>query len=551
MLTFQQPKGCRQLCFTDSIAARPTTHHLSNGEYIVIIDCLRQVVPAVFRRVWRRPGTALVIFVCLAAQCEAQKVDLVASGSPVQPSPADPAITKALAAISPSSIEQTITTLVGFKNRDTLSSMEKDLPPGTGVTAAAGWIQQQFENIAKACGGCLEVKVDTFTEPAQSGPHSRITQPTTVTNVYAILRGSDPGQARRMYLVTGHYDTRVTDVMDTHSFAPGANDDSSGTAVSLECARVLSQHRWPATLVFAAVAGEEQGLYGSKHLAALARQEGWELEGVLNNDIVGGDTTPGDTLQNKALVRIFSEGVPANATPEETKRILTLGNESDSPSRELAREIVAVDATYSPASSHSVRKTPRTGAGITSGNFKPVLEFRLDRYLRGGDHYSFNQQGFAAVRFTEWRENFDHQHQNVRVENGKQYGDLLKYVDFHYVANVAMLNAATLATLASAPGNPQNVRVETKALDNNTTLKWLAPANSGSNVRYQIVWRETEAPNWEQFEPAPSSSAGPASSTDPEQSATLPISKDNVLFGVRACNKAGQCSPAVAPVPER
>jgi hypothetical protein len=177
-----------------------------------------------------------------------------------------------------------------------------------------------------------------------------------------------------------------------------------------------------------------------------------------------------------------------------------------------------------------------------------VLEFQLDRYLRGGDHYSFNQQGFAAVRFTEWRENFDHQHQNVRVENGTQYGDLLKYVDFHYVANVARLNAATLATLASAPGKPQNVRVETKALDNNTTLKWLAPANSGSNLRYQIVWRETEAANWERFEPTPASSAGPAGT---EQSATLPISKDNVLFGVRACNAAGQCSPAVAPVPER
>lgn len=481
---------------------------------------------------------------CLAAQCEAQSVDLVASGSPVQPAPVDPAIAKALAAVSPSAIEQTITALVGFKNRNTLSSMETDLPPGTGVTAAAAWIQQQFETDSKACGGCLEVKLDTFTEPPQTGPRSRVTRPTTITNVYAILRGSDPQQAKRMYLVTGHYDTRVTDVMNTHSFAPGANDDSSGTAVSLECARVLSQHRWPATLVFAAVAGEEQGLYGSKHLAALAKQEGWELEGVLNNDIVGGDTTPGDTLQNKSLVRVFSEGVPANATPEEVKRILALGNDSDSPSRELARGIVAVNATYFPASRRRDWKPVKPGSGSHAGAFKPMLEFRLDRYLRGGDHYSFNQEGFAAVRFTEWRENFDHQHQDVRVEDGKQYGDLLKFVDFKYVANVARLNAATLATLACAPGMPQNVRVETKALDNNTTLKWQAPDNSGSNVRYQIVWRETQAPDWQRFQSAPASPG-------PEQTTTLPISKDNVLFGIRACNAAGQCSPAVAPVPER
>jgi hypothetical protein len=500
---------------------------------------------------------ALVTIVCLAAQCEAQSVDLVASGKPLRPAPVDPAIAKVLASISASAIGQTITTLVGFKNRDTLSSMETDLPPGTGITAAAGWIRNQFENESRACGGCLEVKTDTFTEPAQNGPHSRILRPTTITNVYAILRGSDPQQARRMYLVTGHYDTRATDVTDTHSLAPGANDDSSGTAVSLECARVLSRHRWPATLVFVAVAGEEQGLNGSKHLAALAKQEGWMLEGVLNNDIVGGDTTPGDSMQNKSLVRVFSEAVPANATPEETKRILALGNESDSPSRELARSIVAVGATYlgssqdaSLGSSGGSDLSQRTKNGgkksVGEGtHFTPVLELRLDRYLRGGDHYSFNQEGFAAVRFTEWRENFDHQHQNVRVENGKQYGDLIKFVDFNYVANVAKLNAATLATLASAPGAPQNVRLVTKNLDNNSTLKWLPATQEGSGLTYEILWRETRASDWQRFERAPGNAEGG------ELSATLPVSKDNVLFGVRACNAAGECSPAVAPMPER
>jgi hypothetical protein len=365
-----------------------------------------------------------------------------------------------------------------------------------------------------------------------------------------------------MYLVTGHYDSRATDVTDTHSLAPGANDDSSGTAVSLECARVLSRHRWPATLVFVAVAGEEQGLNGSKHLAALAKQEGWMLEGVLNNDIVGGDTTPGETMQDKSLVRVFSESVPANATPEETKRILALGNESDSPSRELARAIVAVGATYMGSSlapslgsslgaSETGDRGQRTGSGekkaaaANGAHFTPVMVLRLDRYLRGGDHYSFNQEGFAAVRFTEWRENFDHQHQNVRVENGKQYGDLIKYVDFHYVANVAKLNAATLATLASAPGAPQNVRLETKNLDNNTTIKWLPPAGGQSGVAYEILWRETRASDWQRFQRAPAGAGGA------ELSATLPISKDNVVFGVRACNAAGDCSQAVAPAPER
>ena len=456
-----------------------------------------------------------------------------AAAAKVTAAPADPAIAHALAAVSPQQIRATIATLVDFHNRNTLSSMDTDLPPHAGASAAAAWLQQQFEGISQRCNGCLEVKTDRFTEPADPGPRSRIRKPTTITNVYAVLKGSDPAQAERMYLVTGHYDTRNSDTMDSHGFAPGANDDSSGVAVSLECARVLSQHRWPATIVFVAVAGEEQGLNGSKHLATLAREQGWHLAGVLNNDIVGGDSTPGDTMQDKSRVRVFSQGIPTNATPEETRRTLTLGLESDSPSRELAREITLVNRTYFP-----------TKATAAAHNFQPVMVFRLDRYLRGGDHSSFNQQGFAAVRFTEWRENFDHQHQNVRTADGKEYGDLLKFVDFQYVANVARLNAATLATLASAPASPEDVHVVTTDLDNNSTLKWTPGAGMPANATYDVEWRDTSAPDWQWHQPVAAADAA-------KGSVTLPVSKDNVVFGLRACNAAGECSPAVAPVPER
>lgn len=456
------------------------------------------------------------------------KLDYVVAGKPMTAAPVDKEIAAALRAVSAEKIQANIEALVKFNNRSTISSVETDLLPGTGVLAASEWIEQRFQEYSKACGGCLEVKVDDFVEQPPTGAaaaRSRIVKPTRIRNVYAILKGSDPVASKRMYLVTGHYDTRETDVMNTHDFAPGANDDSSGTAVSLESARVLSQHKFPATIVFVCVAGEEQGLNGSKHLAKLAKAEGWQLEGVLNNDIVGGDTTPGDTLQDKTRVRVFSQGILPSAPLETIQQMLTLGLENDSASRELAREVLDVDRTY-------------------FGPVKPlkaVMELRLDRFLRGGDHSSFSNEGFAAVRFTEWRENFDHQHQHVRMENGVEYGDLLKFDDFAYIAQVARLNMATLATLALSPGVPQNVRVVTSNLDNNTTLKWDAPSAAAAGaVQYQIVWRETAATDWQY---AADAAGGLAK--------TLPVSKDNVFFGVRACDAAGHCSQAVAPVPER
>jgi len=479
-------------------------------------------------------GLLLAASPTASAISDAPKRDLDATGSPIEPAPVDPAIAAALKQISAKQIRHTIEALVGFKNRSTISSMDKDLPPGQGVSAAADWIAHRLQSYSGDCGGCLEVKRDTFTEPPQTGPHARITQPTIITNVYAVLRGDDPAQAKRVILVTGHYDSRNSDIMDSHNPAPGANDDASGVAVSLECARVLSRLKLPATLVFAAVAGEEQGLNGSAHLAKLAKSEGWQIEAVLNNDIVGGNTTPGDTLQDKSAVRVFSESLPASATPEEIRRLIALGYESDSPSRELARAIADTGLTYDPMTGGG--KVARATVG-----FHPVLEFRRDRFLRGGDHSSFNQQGFAAVRFTEWREDFNHQHQNVRVENGVQYGDLLQFVDFDYVARVARLNAATMAVLASAPPPPVDVRIVTRNLDNNSTLNWSAGEGAPDTTQYEVVWRETAAPDWER---SLAVKAG-------EKSITLPVSKDNVIFGVRSVDAVGHRSVAVVPMPER
>jgi hypothetical protein len=480
-------------------------------------------------------AAGLVLASC--SMSSAQQIDFKAAGAPLKAAPADPQIAAALRDVSPQKIRQNIQTLVNFKNRMTTSSMETDLPAGTGVLAAAEYIKGQFEAISKECGGCLEVKEDVFVQPGSNAPNSRVTRDTKMVNVYAVLKGTDPAQAKRMYLVTGHYDTRVLSMANTHDFAPGANDDTSGTAVSMECARVLSKHRFPATIIFATVPGEEQGLNGSAHLAKVAREEGWDLEGVLNNDIVGGNTTPGETHQSKALVRIFSESVPQNATVEEMRRLIQYGNEGDTPSRQIAREVLDMARTYFPTRQGSIE--PRF--------LKPVMVMRLDRYGRGGDHRSFNEEGFAAVRVTEWREDYHHQHQDVRVENGIEYGDLIKFDDFDYIAKVARLNAATLATMASAPGAPKSATMSARNQDNNSVMKFTAPEGAPAGTWYQVVWRETDAADWQYG----GKSAGYDEKVEEDvHTVTVPVSKDNVFFGIRSCDTNGHCSAAVAPVPE-
>jgi hypothetical protein len=466
---------------------------------------------AVARRIALFGALALMcgstVQVCAAQQSSQQSAEPVANARV-----ADATIAEAAKQVSAERIQQTIEKLVGFGNRSTISPQdEESVKAGKGVGAAREWIKSEFARYSKDCGGCLEVKTDEFLEQ----PGERIPKPTEITNVYAVLHGSDPAQANRILLVTGHYDSRNSDTFNGTDPAPGANDDGSGTAVSLECARVLSKYKFPATIIFLTVAGEEQGLNGSRHFAQMAKQQGWKIEAVLNNDIVGGDK---NAQQDPKVVRVFSEGVPAATTDAELKRLRGLGGESDSASRELARYISDVSSTY------------QTGV-------EPLLVFRLDRYLRGGDHYSFNQQGFAAVRFTEFREDYNHQHQNVRTEGGIEYGDLPKFVNYQYVANVARLNAATLASLASAPAPPSNVKILAKNLENDTTLTWDPIVGATS---YEVVWRSTSSPTWED-----------AQMVGTGTRATLSLSKDNVIFAVRSLDSAGHRSLPVVPEPER
>ncbi len=426
--------------------------------------------------------------------------------------PADPRIAAALTQVSAQRIQANIEKLVSFQTRLTLSAQDPEsIKAGHGIGAAREWIKSEFERYSQECGGCLEVKTDSFTE----NPADRIPQPTVITNVYAVLKGTDVESAKRIVLVTGHYDSRNSDTFDASGIAPGANDDASGTAVSLECARVLSKLKFPATIIFLTVAGEEQGLNGSHHFAKMAKDQNWDIEAALNNDIVGGNRNP---QQDPSVVRVFSEGMPVAATEAELRLIRNLGGESDSASRQVARYIAEIGRTYD------------TGV-------KPLLVFRLDRYLRGGDHFSFNQQGYPAVRFTEFREDYNHQHQNVRTENGIEYGDLLKFVNFDYVANVARLNAATLASLASAPVPPAKVRLQTKELENDSTLTW--EASPGASA-YEVLWRSTSSPEWEHGQ-----------AVGNVTHATLPLSKDNVIFGVRAVDQQGHRSLVVVPQPQR
>lgn len=433
---------------------------------------------------------------------------------------ADPQIAAAVRKVSAAQIEANIRKLAGFHNRNTLSAADPaSIAAGRGIGAAREWIKSEFERYSQACGGCLEVQTDSFIQE----PADRIPKPTEIVNVYAILPGSDPENAKRIYLVTGHYDSRNSTNENVTDEAPGANDDASGVAVSLECARVLSRYRFPATLIFMAVAGEEQGLNGSKHFAKWAKSEGMDVAGVLNNDIVGGNRTPGDTAQDASIVRVFSEGVPTAASEQELRLLRALGGENDSRSRQLARYVREVGEKYAPK------------------GFGPKLVFRRDRYLRGGDHISFNEQGYAAVRFTEFREDYNHQHQNVRTENGIEYGDLPKFVDFNYVANVARLNLATLASLASAPAPPAKVKLLTKQLENDTTLAW-EPSPGGLATGYEVLYRTTTEGSWTILGVE---KVGDVTTT------TIKRSKDNVIFAVRAVDKKGHKSLPVVPSPER
>src|SRR2546421_9482875 len=385
---------------------------------------------------------------------------------PVAPA-RNPQISQIVAEIDPRNIERTIRKLVSFGTRNTLSDQND---PNRGIGAARDWLYAEFLQAAVHSGGRMTVEKQTFEQPKVA----RVPQPTMLTNIVATLKGTQPESPNRVYVVSGHYDSMCTSPTDAKCDAPGANDDASGTAAVLEMARVMSKYKFDATIVFMTVAGEEQGLLGSTYFAEQAKKNNMDIEGMFTNDIIG-SSVGGNGVHDPHTVRVFSEGVPSNETPAEATTRRSVGGENDSQSRQLARFIKEVGERYVPS-------------------MKVWMIYRRDRYGRGGDHQPFLERGYAGVRFTEPNEDYQHQHQNVRRENGIQYGDLPQFDDFNYIANVARVNAASLAGLALAPARPKNVTVTT-GLSNDTELKWEAnkePDTSG----YEIVWRDTTEPAW-------------------------------------------------------
>lgn len=425
----------------------------------------------------------------------------------------DDDIKKMVNQISAENLEQLVRKMVSFGTRHTLSTTTSKKE---GIGAAREWVKSEFEKYAQASGGRMTVEMDRFVIKADG---RRVPQDTEMANVMAILKGTDPND-NRVIIVGGHLDSRATDVMDAKSKAPGANDDASGVAMVMEMARVMAPKQFPATLIFVAFQGEEQGLYGSTYLAERAKKEGWNLVAMQNNDIVGNSYSAETGLHDNTKVRIFSEGTPANETEEQARMRKLLGTENDSPSRNLARYMELVGEKY-------------------VDQIDVILVHRTDRFLRGGDHTPFNRQGFTAVRMSEMNEDFDHQHQDVRKEDGKQYGDLPEFMDFEYLRKNAGVNLASMASLGWAPAAPEKVGVLTSNLTNKTDLQWNAPAKGAKPVGYYVLMRETNSSNWEKRFYV----------TDTK--ATLPYSKDNYFFAVQSVDKDGHASLPVLPAPVR
>ncbi|HSE21618.1 MAG TPA: M28 family metallopeptidase [Pyrinomonadaceae bacterium] len=421
------------------------------------------------------------------------------------------AISNIVREIDARNIEHTIRQLVSFGTRNTLSEQSD---PRRGIGAARDWLYDEFLKAAAASNGRMTVEKQSFEQPKAA----RVPQPTMLTNVVATLKGTQPQSTDRIYVVSGHYDSMCNTPTDAKCDAPGANDDASGTAAVLEMARVMAKYEFDATLIFVAVAGEEQGLLGSTYFAEQAKQKNWNVDAMFTNDIVG-NTLGGNGVRDRTTLRVFSEGVPSNETTAEANTRRSVGGENDSPSRQLARFIKDTATSYVP-------------------QMNVTLIYRRDRYLRGGDHIPFLERGYPAVRFTEPNEEFRHQHQNVRIENGVQFGDLPEFVDFVYIANVTRVNAASLAMLASAPARPKDVVILTTRLTNDTDLKWDAnvePDLSG----YEVVWRDTTSPVWTN-----SKFVGNVTTFTMKG-----MSKDNYFFGVRAIDKDGNESQVTYPRP--
>ena len=420
-------------------------------------------------------------------------------------------ISKVAAEIDPRNIENTIRKLVSFGTRNTLSDQND---PNRGIGAARDWLYAEFQKAATASAGRMTVEKQAFEQPKVA----RVPQPTMLTNIVATLQGTQSESVNRVYVVSGHYDSMCNSPTDAKCDAPGANDDASGTAAVLEMARVMAKYKFDATIVFMTVPGEEQGLLGATHFAEESKKNNVNIEAMFTNDIIG-SSLGGNGVRDPHTVRVFSEGVPSSETPQEATSRRSVGGENDSTSRQLARFIKETNDAYLPS-------------------MKVWLIYRRDRYGRGGDHQPFLERGYASVRFTEPNEDYHHQHQNVRIENGIQYGDLPQFDDFKYIADVARVNAAALAALALGPARPANVFIAT-GLSNDSELKW--EANKEPDLAgYEIVWRDTAAATWTN-----SRAVGNV------LTATMKgMSKDNYFFGVRAVDKEGNRSQVTYPKPQ-
>lgn len=408
-------------------------------------------------------------------------------------------------------LETDIRKLAGFENRHTLSDTTSDT---YGIGAARRWIKQEFEKISAECGGCLEV----FYVSGMVGGENRIPEPVNIVNVVALQRGTaDPG---RVVIMSGDIDSRASEVMDAETDSPGANDNASGMAGTIEAARVLSKHEFPGTLVYAGLSGEEQGLFGGQILADYAKENGWRIKAVLNNDMIG-NIEGINGIINNTTARVFSEGTRAVETDREGRIRRFTGGEVDSPSRNLARYIHTMGDLY-------------------IDNLDVMMIYRLDRFGRGGHHRPFNDAGYPAVRVMETNENYNRQHQDIRVEDGIEYGDVIEGVNFDYAAKLTALNVVSLAGMASAPSPPVNVEIS-GAVQPSTTLNWKAldPDQNPNLKGYKLYWRLTTSPVWTHSRPA-----GNVTEYTLEN-----IVIDNYFFGVASVSEDGYESPVVFPGP--
>lgn len=420
----------------------------------------------------------------------------------------DPVIEKMVSEVNADSLKATILKLVSFGTRNTLSTQTD---PKRGIGAARQWVLSRFNDYAKKSGGRLTAFIDTTTL-APDG--RRVDVNLLLGNVVATLKGTDPNDDR-IFLISGHLDNMRSNVMDREKDAPGANDDGSGVAAVLECARIMSRQAFPATVIFIAVSGEEQGLLGATFMAEKSKKENRNIEAVLNNDIMGSNNTSQTNIINNTKIRVFSEGLPAYELDKNAAAIRNFGLENDGKARQLARYIKEIGERY-------------------VDNLEVVLIYRNDRFLRGGDHLPYVQRGYAAVRITEMNENFYHQHQDVRQENGIQYGDLPEFMDFEYLRKNTALNLCNLANLAKSTGMPQEVQIEVKQLTNYTNLDWKAP-KYGKPKGYYVLMRETNWPFWQK------------KIFTTQTSIQLPYSKDNYFFAVQSVSEDGNESLPVVP----